>query len=144
VIASSLQRRARQRGSAILESALILLLFITTCVAVVDFAQLLWIHQALTEQVRNAAQWAMVRPSASAEQIQNMVMYRESTAGSQSFLGLARENVRVTFSAGTVLNPNDRRLQVAIVDYNYHIFTPGIARTFVNNTAIMQTVSVIP
>ena len=127
-----------------LESALILLLFVTTCIAVVDFAQLLWIHQALSEQVRNAGQWAMVRPSATTEQIQNMVMYRDPAAGTNAFLGLTRANVQVTPTAGTTADPNDRRLRLAIVNYQYRIFTPGIARNFVNNTAIIQTVPVLP
>ena len=142
--AATTRRRSSQKGSSILESALILLLFVTTCIAIVDFAQLLWIHQALSEQVRNAVRWGMVQPTGSTEQIKNMVLYRDTTAGTNAFLGLTRDNVRVTYTAGTVANPNDSRVEVAIVNYQYHIFTPGIARNFVNNSAIIQTATVLP
>ena len=119
-------------------------LFITTCIAIVDFAQVLWIHQALSEQVRNAVRWGMVQPSGASEQIKNMVLYRDTVAGTNAFLGLTPDNVQVTYTPGTAANPNDGRLQVAIVDFRYHIFTPGIARTFINNSAIVQTATILP
>jgi hypothetical protein len=40
-------------------------------------------------------------------------------------------------------NPNDERIQVAIENFQYHIFTPGIARTFTNNSAVIQSAPMI-
>ena len=134
----------RRSGQALVESALILLLFITTIVAILDVSQLLFIHQSLVERTRGALRWGIVQPwDGTGEKIQNMVLYRASTAPSgiepPGFLGLKRVNVQVTRTAGTADNPNDERLRVAIVNYDFKFFTPFIAKTFTNNAAVIES-----
>lgn len=141
-----LQKRSRKgrSGQALVESALILLLFITTLVGILDVSQLLFIHQSLVERTRDALRWGIVQPwDGTGAKIQNMVLYRTATAPSgiepPGFLGLVRANVLVTRTAGTVADPNDERLQIAIVNYNFNFFTPFIAKTFTNNSAVIES-----
>ncbi|MEP7365309.1 MAG: TadE family protein [Acidobacteriota bacterium] len=139
--------RKSRSGQALVESALILLLFITTMIGILDVSQLLFIHQSLVERVRGALRWGIVQPwDGSGSQIQNMVLYRTSTVSQGNgvptppgFLGLERENIQVTRTLGTADNPNDERLTITIVNYNFNFFTPGVAKVFQNNTAVMES-----
>ena len=145
-----LQKRSRhaRSGQALVESALVLLLFITTLVGILDVSQLLFIHQSLVERTRGALRWGIVQPwDGSGEKIQNMVLWRTETAPPgiepAGFLGLVRANVQVKRTAGTGDNPNDERLTVAIVNYHYNFFTPFIAKTFTNSSAVMESAPLV-
>ncbi|MBK5295119.1 MAG: pilus assembly protein [Acidobacteriia bacterium] len=131
-------------GQALVESALILLVFLTTLIGILDVSQLLFIHQSLVERTRAALRWGMVQPwDGTGAKIQNMVLYQSPTAPGglepPGFLGLRRANVLVTRTAGTANNPNDERISIAVVNFDYKFFTPFIARTFQNNSAVLQS-----
>jgi hypothetical protein len=140
--------RRKRRGQALVESTLVLLVFITTLVGIMDISQLLFTHQSLVERVRMGLRWGAVQQwDGTGEKIQNMVLYQSPAAppgiSPAGFLGLRRANVQVVRTPGTVDNPNDERLSVAIVDYDYHFFTPFIARTFRNNYAILESAPLV-
>ena len=131
-------------GQAMLESALILMVFLATLIGIMDFGQILWVHQSLTEQVRKGVRWGVVNAwDGTGDKITNMVLYNQTTAGSNAFMGLTAANVQVTHTAGTVANPNDERIQVSIVNYQFHFLSPWIAGAFTNNNAVTQTAAVI-
>jgi Flp pilus assembly protein TadG len=133
--------RSRRRGQSLVESALILLVAISTVIAILDFSQLLFTHQLLVERTRAALRWGMINKwDGTGDKIASMVLYGRPTGGTGAgVLGLTRSNVRVTLTPGTVDNPNDARLTVAIVDYDYRFFTPFIARKFRNNYAVVES-----
>jgi len=93
--------------------------------------------------VREGLRWGIVQPwDGTGDKIQNMVLWRTSTAPSGQtlgFLNLQKANVLVTRTAGTVDNPNDERISIAIVNYDFKFFTPYIAKTFQNNTAVLES-----
>jgi Flp pilus assembly protein TadG len=138
-----MKSRNARSGQALVESALILLVFITTLIGILDVSQLLFIHQSLVERVREGLRWGIVQPwDGTGDKIQNMVLWRTSTAPSGQtlgFLNLQKANVLVTRTAGTVDNPNDERISIAIVNYDFKFFTPYIAKTFQNNTAVLES-----
>jgi Flp pilus assembly protein TadG len=138
-----IKSRNARSGQALVESALILLVFITTLIGILDVSQLLFIHQSLVERVREGLRWGIVQPwDGTGDKIQNMVLWRTSTAPSGQtlgFLNLQKANVLVTRTAGTVDNPNDERISIAIVNYDFKFFTPYIAKTFQNNTAVLES-----
>lgn len=133
--------RARRCGQSLVESALVLLVAVSTIVAILDFSQLLFTHQLLVERTRKALRWGMINKwDGTGDKIASMVLYGKPTGGSGSAaLGLTRANVRVTYTPGTTANPNDARLTVAIVDYDYRLFTPFIAGKFRNNYAVVES-----
>lgn len=133
--------RRRRRGQSLVEAALILVVVVSTIIAILDFSQLLFTHQLLVERTRAALRWGMIHKwDGTGDKIANMVIYGRPTGGTgPGVLGLTRSNVRVTLTPGTVANPNDARLTVAIVDYDYRFFTPFIAGKFRNNYAVVES-----
>lgn len=133
--------RAARRGQALVESALVLFIAICTVIAIMDFSQLLFTHQLLVERSRAALRWGMINKwDGTGDKIANLIIYGRTSGGSgPGALGLTRANVRVTYTPGTFANPNDARLTVAIVDYDYRFFTPFIARKFRNNFAVVES-----
>ena len=126
-----------RRGQALIESALILLSFLAILIGAFDFGQVLFFHQFLVERTRAGVRWGAVH-AFDQTAIKNMIRYNQPTQpdGAQPFLGLSDSNITVTvFDSGA---PTER-IQVAIVDYQYHFFSPWIAKTFTNNMAVVET-----
>lgn len=140
---SKVTRAQSQRGNTLVESSLILLIFVAILIGIVDFGQILFTHQAMVERARNALRWAVVRPyDETGDQIAALIMYGQPSvpAGNHAgFLGMNRSNVQVVYSPGTVDDPNDARLTVSIVDYEFRFFSPWIAGTFTNNHAVVES-----
>jgi hypothetical protein len=140
--------KKNRRGQAMVESAMILLPVLAIMVGTFDFGQLLFTHQSLVERVREGLRWGAVRPyDGTGDQIANMIMYRQSTqqVNQQSgeplpgYLGLTRANIQVTRTPGPAGDPNEDRLEIAIVNYQFKLLSPWIAKTFTNNTAVMES-----
>jgi hypothetical protein len=137
-------RRRKQRGQALVESALTVLAFLAVTIGIMDFGQLLFQHQLLVERVRAGARWGALRAwDGSGEQIVNVVLYNQSTVPpglSKPFMGMKRSNVQVQFTPGAPGEPNDTRLTVAIVNYQFTMLSPWIAKTFSKSFAAVETV----
>jgi hypothetical protein len=121
------KRLKRSKGSLMVESSLILLVFLTTLIGTADIAQFLFIHQTLTERVRNAARYGSVNPY-DATVIRNLVMYNETapSAGASPFFNISADMIAVTrMNAGT---PEDR-IVVTVSNYPFVFITPFIAGT---------------
>jgi hypothetical protein len=128
--------RGRQ-GQALIESALVLLSFLAILIGALDFGQILFFHQFMVERARSGVRWGAVH-AYDQTAIKNMIRYNQPTVpdGAQPFLGLSDSNITVTvFDSGA---PTER-IQVAIVNYQYHFFSPWIAQAFTNNMAVVET-----
>jgi hypothetical protein len=127
----------RRRGQALVESALILLSFLAILIGAMDFGQVLFFHQSMVERVRSGLRWGAVN-AFNETGIKNMIRYNQPTQpeGAQPFLGISDSNITIShLDANT---PADR-IQIAIVDYQYHFVSPWIAKTFTNNLAVVET-----
>jgi hypothetical protein len=118
----------QRRGQALLESALVTLVFIVLLVGVMDIGQFLFVHQTLVERGRNALRYGVVRPFDAAA-IRNMVLYNQPSAppGGQSapgIFGLTPSMVSVTRQDATF---NEDRVILTISGYPFRFFTPFIA-----------------
>jgi len=124
-----------------LESALVLIVFLMVLFAIMDFSQVLFTHQMLVERTRSGLRWGMIHAwDGTGDGVANMIRYNQSTAGSgTAFMGLTRANISVIYSPPTAADPNDARLKVAIVDYRYRFVTPFLANSFTNNRAVIQS-----
>jgi Flp pilus assembly protein TadG len=120
-------RRARQKGSAMVEAALLGIIFFSMLVATFDFGQFLFIHQALVERARSAARWGLVNGGTDLDGTKNMVLYNQSTTGQTAFFGLTASNVTVTTSD---LNTDNARLTVNVDNYSYKMISPYIAGNY--------------
>ncbi len=117
--------RKSRRGSLFVESACVLLVFLTILIGTLDVGQLLFLHSSLTERVRAAARYGAVN-SYDQTSVENMVLYSQPTipvTGSPAF-ELSRSMVSVSRQdAGT----SEDRVVVTVSGFPVHFFTPWIA-----------------
>ncbi len=121
--------RAGTRGVALVEMSLIGLLFLMILIGILDFAQSLFLQQALLERARAAARWGAVNNPADTEAIRNMVLYRQSTVPTDrgASFGLTAAMVSVsTPDSGT----DNYRLVLTISGYSYRMLSPYLARSY--------------
>jgi Flp pilus assembly protein TadG len=121
-----------QRGQAILESALIMMVFLPLLAGVMDLGQFLYFHQSLSERVRAAARYGAAHPFTDGSDIVNVAIYNDP-AGCPNGAGAvlpyltatAGQNGAVTAEladAGT----DDARITVTITNYPYSfLLLPG-------------------
>ena len=136
---TSVNRRKGRQGSVIIESALIFVVFAGMLIGAMDFAQFLFIHQALVERARYAARWGAIQDATDATSIRNMVLYYQAAtpaAGTQTYFGLTAQNITVTNPG---VNTDNYRLNIKISGYSYTVLSPFIAGIY---TGIPVTVSV--
>ncbi len=112
------------------ETALIAVGFLALLIGAFDFAQFLFIHQALVERARYAARWGALNNPTDTTSITNMILYNQSStppSGTPGYFGL-------TPSAISISNPgsgsDDYRLVVQISNYSYTMFSPFIGGTY--------------
>jgi len=130
------KRNSRERGSAIVEGSLILLVFLTMLIGILDFGQFLFIHQTLTERARQAVRYGVVNDPTDSTSLQNIVLYGQASGGSvpqspsnsdTGIFNLQRNDVTVTATGSTT---EDYRLNILISNYPYIIYSPLMHGTY--------------
>ena len=119
------QFRNKERGSLLVESALVLLAFVLIVVSVFDFGQVLFLHQSITERVRAALRYGTVN-SYDGAAIQNYVIYGQPAppASASPDFSLTPAMVSVQRAeAGTT----DDRVTITVSNYPYLFLSPFIA-----------------
>jgi len=121
------------------EATLVLLVFFTLLLGVIDCGQVLFAHQSLVERVRSAVRWGVVHPWNGDNQIVNLVLYNQTEVprgNVASFLGLQPENVVVRHQPATPERPDDETLGVTIVNFQSQFFSPWIAQRVISPRAV--------
>lgn len=116
--------RSSRRGSAMLESSLVLLVFLTLLIAAFDMGQFLFLHHALAERLRSSLRYAIVNDY-DATAIQNMVLYGQTSAppGATPYFNLTAAMVSVSRQDP---DTNEDRIVITISNYPFKFLTPGI------------------
>jgi hypothetical protein len=113
-----------ERGSAIVEASLTLMLFVVFVFSLVDFGLSLYLQQSFVNQARAGARYGAINPDPVA--VKNMVLYGNPTTGSGiGRNGLDPSSVTVTRN-GTAGTATDR-IVVTISGYGFTWLTPGYA-----------------
>jgi hypothetical protein len=137
--------KRNQRGQSMVEATLVLLVFFTLLLGVIDCGQVLFAHESLVERVRSAVRWGVVHPwnqKTGSEPVVNLVLYNqtETPRGNvPTFLGLQREDVVVRHQAPSADRPDDETLRVTIVNFRSQFFSPWIGRAVVSPRAVSIT-----
>ena len=127
--------RKRQRGSVLVETALIFSTFAFMLIGAFDCGQFLFIHQALVERARSAARWGGVNDPTNLTAIQNMVLYNQTTGSGSGYFGLDSSMVQVTNpGSGT----DDYRVVFFITNYPYTVLSPYIGGTHIGPNITMS------
>lgn len=129
--------RARRRGQAAVEAALVALILIVTLIAIFDMGQVFFIHQTLVERVRNAGRYSAVH-AYDPEVFTNMVLYNQPTrpeGASSGVFGLTDSMVEVArLDAGT----SEDRIVLTLRNYPFRLFTPIIGRAFTGRPIVVS------
>lgn len=131
-----------RRGQSMVESTLVLLVFFSLLLGVIDCGQVLFAHQSLVERVRSAVRWGVVNHWEGQDRIVNRVLYNqtEAPAGNPpAFLGLRPENVVVRHQPATSARPDDETLSVIIINYQPQFFSPWLAPMVLHPRAVSIT-----
>ena len=118
----------KRRGSTLVESSIVLTLFLVILIGVLDAGQILFFHQFLTARVREGARWASVNTYEAAG-IRNVVAYNSTTPapGAVGLFGLNTSMVQVNrYGAGTASD----RVEVKISGYRLRFLSPWLAGVF--------------
>ena len=123
-------KRSDRKGQALVEGALILLLFLAFFVGTIDFGQFLYFHQSLTERARAAARYGAVHTYSGGSDSANVAVYNDpaGTANGATALlpDLTTGIVGATLSgAGT----DDARITVTISNYPYNFVSPYMSKS---------------
>jgi len=109
------KKRIGEAGSAMVEAALTISLFLTAWFSLFDFGFDLWQYQTIMARARSAVRYGATNPTDTAG-MQNMFLYNKTTAGTAPLFGLAASNVSVTRSgSGT----NDDRLTLGVTGITF-------------------------
>jgi hypothetical protein len=127
------------------EATLVLMVFFSMLLGVIDCGQVLFAHQSLVERVREAVRWGVVHPwnqQNGGDTIVNLILYNQTEAPrgiAASFLGLRPENVVVRHQPATPDRPDDETLRVTIVNFQSQFFSPWIAQKVISPRAVSIT-----
>lgn len=118
-------RRPARKGSALAESALVIIPLVSIVAAVLDFGQLLFVHQSIVEASRKAACYGIVTASDEAA-IRNIVI-RDGPASPSN--AQRRFNLDAYMAAVSRRNAgaSSGRIEVKLSNYPFQVNTPFIA-----------------
>ena len=127
---TSKRRGKNQRGSSLVESALVMLTLLGMIIFILDMGRILLVQQYITERARATVRNAVVN-NWDATSTKNYLVYNSTTApngGGAGLLGLL--TTQVTYQTlGTAGRP-DYRLQVKVSGVPALVFTPFIAGSY--------------
>ena len=119
-------KETNERGSAVVESALILLIALILMVGILDFGQIMFMHQTIMNRTQTVARQAAVK-NYTVDNVKNLIVYNTQTPtdGTRGMFGLTASNVDVTFSDASSA---EQRLYISVTNLDYRTYTPLFAR----------------
>jgi len=123
-----------ERGSALIETSLVMLVAMTALIATFDVGQFLFFHQNVAERARLAARYGALNwdRGCNAQCVQNMMIYRQPTAPDGgipsdrvAIAGLRASNVVVTVP-DPATQGWDARVVVRIQGWQVKSYTPWL------------------
>jgi len=130
-------RNRSQRGSSMVETALILLTFILMLIGTIDFGQVIYFHQSLVERARAAARYGAINPTDTTG-IRNIAVYNSATIPSPPTAVLPSLTTAMIGVQNLGANSPEARIQVTISTYPINFISPYIARQFNNRPVIVS------
>jgi hypothetical protein len=121
--------KRREKGAVVLETALVLILFLVTVLSIVDVGQVIFFRQAVIHSVERGLRFAVVRPYDQAA-IRNMVVYRTATPDQYSnpVAGLSPDMVQVALLD---VDTTRERIQIQVTGYPLSFVNPLLPKKLV-------------
>ena len=125
--------RKRQAGTALVETALSLLLYTSIIFSLVDFGYVMFMHQTIASRAESAVRYGALNPTDTTG-MKNMVLYNATTGTGTGLFGLTTSNVSATRSgSGTTAD----RVTITISNFHYPMISPGMSGTAKNISVTM-------
>ncbi|MCU1339853.1 MAG: TadE family protein [Bryobacterales bacterium] len=121
------------------ETSLILLVFLMMLIGTIDFGQVLYFHQSLVERARAAARYGAINPTDTTG-IKNMAVYNVATYGTAPPAVLPGMTTSMVGVQDLGINTPEARIMVTISGYPINFISPYIAQQF-NNRPVIVTLS---
>jgi hypothetical protein len=121
-------RRPAQTGSTLVESSIVLLIFLVVLIRILDMAQVMFFHHFLTMQVRSGARYAAVH-TYNPGVIRNVVSYNSTSVphSGVGLFGISPSMVQVNeYDQGTA----NARIEISVSTYSMHFLSPWLMRDF--------------
>ena len=134
-----MRKKYSERGQSLVETGLVLLVFLMMLIGIIDFGQVLYFHESLVERARAAARYGAIHPTDSTG-ITNMALYNTATAPSPAnpiLYGMTSAMVDVQ---NPDINTAAARVVVTISNYPINFISPYIAQSF-HNRPVMVAMS---
>jgi Flp pilus assembly protein TadG len=114
----------KEKGSTIVETTLVLLVFIIVMVGIADFATFLHLHQAIAERTRSVARTAVI-DDLNATAISNLIAYGVATVSEdsklQGYFGLSPSNIGVQILDR---GQTSQRIVVTVTNLSFPLISP--------------------
>jgi Flp pilus assembly protein TadG len=135
--------RQNQRGQALVESGLVMLVFLPVLIGVMDFGQFLYLHLSLTERTRAAAHYGAITTYTDGSDIVKVAIYNDPTGSTNGATPLL-PNLQTGNASGdgyvsaSLTDPgtDDARIRVTITNYPYNFI---ILPSSLNHRTITDT-----
>jgi hypothetical protein len=118
-------RRNHRRGNAIVEASLVLTLALVLIVIILEMGMALATYQAMTENCRRAARYAVVNPYEEAK-IKNVAVYGNPDGAGPAMFGLKPENVAIRLESVDAVNAV---IRVTLLRPAYRFLMPFLGTT---------------
>jgi Flp pilus assembly protein TadG len=125
-----------QKGQAIVEMALIMLIFLFTIFGITEFSRALYTYNTIVQSTRAAARWGVVNVAGNADstnidRVRNIVVYGDpnTSSGNPLLTGLSKSLVNVSIdtleadSSGIAIS---QRISVNVSGYQFQSLVPSI------------------
>lgn len=151
-------RKKNEKGTALVELAIGLTVFLTVVFGLIEFSRALWTHSALTNAARKGARYATLQcmpddlkcptSGTAATRIKNVVVYGTDTPGTGAkpvVNDLSTANVNLQYANYTL---GRGTVSVTITDYQFRFLLPLLPKTInmpsYNTTLTGENVGWIP
>jgi hypothetical protein len=136
-----------ERGQSLIEGTLVMLVFFALLLGVIDFGQVLFAHESLTERARSAVRWGSLHPEGGPDSVRNLLLYgAPEVSTGPGYLGLTPDNVRVNYRAVEEGSGDIETVHVEIVNFEAPLFAPwwpGLANKLMNPRPVSVTAPVV-
>src|SRR5262249_48940685 len=118
--------RKKQRGQAMVETGLVMMIFVPMLIGIFDFAQFLYFHQAISERMRAAARYGAVHTFTDGSDIVNVAIYNDPAGSTNGATPLVPNMTATAGQNGTVTatltdsGTDDARVRVTVTNYPYN------------------------
>jgi hypothetical protein len=120
----NVRRNRGRKGSVVIESSLVLVVFLVISVGIADIGQFLFQHHGIVERVRTGLRYGVITYDPTA--IRNIVLYGTATPaeGATPSFYLTSDMVAVSRADA---NTNEDRVMITVSNYPIKFLTPFIA-----------------